>query len=210
MPDNFLVTTASEGLKPLGTPHQRSFELVTSAVRARLSDRHAAIFSEPVATEYGDKIDWYATTDAPARVRPVADLDEADRDALLSELDHLKDDIRRDAQSLAESKNPDDQRLAEALLNALEVPGPDCVFAVVSGSDTPLPVLVNWARTSDRQEAVRGVLSGSGYPCRSQSKARGGGRRSVGRCSPDPRRDGAAGQRQGARAPTCSGFGLFG
>ena len=57
-----LVTTSTQGLQPLGSAAQRSFELVATTVRQRLGAEHAALFAEPVVTDHGDQIDWYAQT----------------------------------------------------------------------------------------------------------------------------------------------------
>ena len=60
MSEAFLTNTSTEGLKPLGTAPQRSFELVSDTVREKLGPAHAALFAEPVPTQYGDRFDWYA------------------------------------------------------------------------------------------------------------------------------------------------------
>ncbi|MEM7721248.1 MAG: hypothetical protein AAF376_02635 [Pseudomonadota bacterium] len=159
MQDIRIATTSTAGLKPLGTAHQRSFELVTDAIRARLSDRHADLFAEPVQSEFGDKIDWYVH--ATAAPQPLPDVDE---DAVWAEvqttLDGLRADILAEAESLSASSHPDDQRLAQALENAVAFPGPDCIY-VLQGPDGNLqPVIVNWAYSSDQTVTVRGTLSG--------------------------------------------------
>ena len=73
----FLVTTSSEGLRPLGSAAQRSYELVSGSLRDRLGDRHANLFSEPVATSYGDRFDWYAPFSGKAV--PLTDLESEDQ-----------------------------------------------------------------------------------------------------------------------------------
>lgn len=153
-----LATTSTEGLRPLGTPPQRAFELVTGSLRDRLGPRHAALFAEPVATPHGDRFDWYAPM--PGKARRLTALDPAEAEAARTTLATLATDIREVARTLGASKVADDLRLAEALENALEVPDEDHVFVVRDGDGPPCPVLVNWAWVRDEQRAVRGVLTG--------------------------------------------------
>ena len=157
MYQSLLATTSTEGLQPLGTPAQRSFELVSGAVRARLSEDHAALFAEPVAAQHGEAIDWHAPREG--RGVALADLGEADRTALRGRLDQIVQDIRAEAQTLADSPSPSDQRLAEALLNALEIPGEDMIRAIRAPDGSLHPVLLHWSWLRDEQRAVRGVLS---------------------------------------------------
>ena len=152
-----LLTTSSEGLQPLGSAPQRSFELVSSTVRNRLSPAHAAIFAEPVATEHGDQIDWYAPVKGSAT--PLPDLDAEDQQALRDRLGQLVADIRAEAELLGQSDTVDDQRLSEALFNAIEVPDELMVQAVRGTDGTLHPVLVHWAWVRDEQQTVRGVLT---------------------------------------------------
>ncbi|MHA6262506.1 hypothetical protein ACXYMO_04830 [Arenibacterium sp. CAU 1754] len=157
MQDAFLVTTSSEGLQPLGTAAQRSYELVTSAVERLLSPAHAAIFAEPVAAPHGDKIDWYAGQKGQATALP--DLPEPDQDQLRDRLGRLIADIRSAADQLRESDSSEDQRLGEALDHAIEVPDEAMVFGLRDAAGALLPVLVHWAWLRDEQRAVRGVLT---------------------------------------------------
>ncbi len=154
-----LATTSTEGLRPLGTPPQRAFELVTGSLRDRLGARHAALLAEPVATPHGDRFDWYAPM--PGKARRLAALPPAEAEAARATLAALAADIREVARGLGASKVADDLRLAEALENALEVPDEDHVFVVRDGDGPPCPVLVNWAWVRDEQRAVRGVLTGT-------------------------------------------------
>ncbi|WP_227268351.1 hypothetical protein [Roseobacter weihaiensis] len=157
MIESFLTNTSTEGLKPLGTAPQRSFELVSDTVRARFGDRHAALFAEPVATRYGDRFDWYATVEGKAVPLTEMDAPEPVRETL----SELVSDIKGMADELLASKLPDDQRLGEALANALEIPDETAVFVIApEAGGTAQPVLVNWAWTRDEQVAVRGVLTG--------------------------------------------------
>lgn len=152
-----LITTSSEGLQPLGSAAQRSFELVTGAVRARLGEEHAALFAEPVASEHGDRIDWYAAGDGEAI--PMARLSPEERSALKARLGEMVAAIRAEAGRLGTSGDADDQRLSEALVNALEIPGEEMVLALRAADGSLRPVLVHWAWLRNERAAVRGVLS---------------------------------------------------
>lgn len=153
-----LGTFSIEGLKPLGSPAQRSFELVYSAVCNMLDEQHASIFAEPVATRHGNQIDWYANQDGIA-IR-LKDLTESDHDAAVAALDARLAAVRELASKLLHKKSPEEQRLAEAIQNACTYPDSQAVF-VVRGHDGALhPVITNWAWTRDEQRMVRGVLAG--------------------------------------------------
>lgn len=157
MTESFLTNTSTEGLKPLGTAPQRSYELVSGTVRSRLGDRHAALFAEPVATPYGDRFDWYAPIAGKALPLSASDAPDEAR----AELGKLVSDISAIADELLASKSPDDQRLGEALANAIEIPDEEAIFLVEPANHGDLqPVLVNWAWVRDEQVAVRGVLTG--------------------------------------------------
>ena len=153
----FLTTTSSEGLQPLGSAAQRSYELVSATLRARLGEDHAALFAEPVAAPHGDKIDWHANLQG--RAEPLAKLEEAEAETVRARLGELVEAIRAEAAVLGESNAPDDQRLSEALTNALEIPGEEMIWAVRDTEGKLSPVLVHWAWVRDEQRAVRGVLS---------------------------------------------------
>ena len=157
MRDRVLVTTSPEGLQPLGTAAQRSYELVTGILRARLSEDHAALFAEPVATEHGDSIDWHAGAVGP--VVRLPELDETDQSALRDRIGSLIGDIRAEADRLALSADPDDQRLGEALANAIEIPGEEMIFAARDDGGALRPILVHWAWHRNEARAVRGVLT---------------------------------------------------
>lgn len=152
-----LTTTSTRGLQPLGSAAQRSFELVTGAVRTRLGDAHARLFAEPVAALHGDQIDWHAPV--AGQPVPLGDLPAPEQERVRARLGRLCTEIAAAARDLCDSANSDDQRLGEALANAIEIPAPDMIW-VVEGPDGPQPVLVHWAWIGDRQSAVRGMLTG--------------------------------------------------
>ncbi len=156
MSEAFLTNTSTQGLSPLGTAPQRSFELISGTVRDQLGDRHAALFAEPVATQYGDRFDWYAVV--AGKPRGLDTLDETEKEAVKADLAGLIADILELGQTYLDHSNPDEQRLGEALINAVRYPGSDCVYVLNDGEITQ-PVLLNWAWTSDSQAAVTADLS---------------------------------------------------
>lgn len=158
MHGSVLVTTAPEGLQPLGAAAQRSWELLTGVLRDRLGEDHAALLAEPVPSEHGDRIDWHAPVEGTGL--PLSALEPGDRQALRARLDALVADIRAEADRLAQSADAADRRLAEALGNALEIPGEEMIFAIRTPEGGLRPVLVHWAWIRSEARAVRGVLTG--------------------------------------------------
>ena len=156
----FLTKTSGDQIKPLGSPGQRAFELISGTVGARLGPAHAALFAEPVGTRFGDQADWFTTVEGSTR--PLAELPEADRDEIKARLAGLVDDILALAGQLEASAKTEDQRLGEALRNAVEVPSDGSVFVVTppEGKGPPVPVLVNWAHLQDVTRPARGLLTG--------------------------------------------------
>lgn len=153
----FLVTTSSDGLQPLGSAPQRSFELVSSTIRDRLGSTHANLFAEPVATEHGDMIDWHAPM--AGKAVPLPELPEAEQAEVKQALGALVTDIQCVADELADSTDASDQRLGEALANAIEIPD-EAMVHVVRDTDGALhPVLVHWGWVRDEQKSVRGILT---------------------------------------------------
>lgn len=153
----FIVTTSSEGLSALGSREQRNFELITDTVRDHLGEDHAALFGEPVATEHGDRFDWYAPVQG--RPRKLSDLPEDEATALRARLETLSAGIAALADRLTADGSTDGQRLGEALHNALRVPGDAYIYALGEGDDAQ-PVLVNWAWVADEHRSERGALTG--------------------------------------------------
>ncbi|WP_372571415.1 hypothetical protein [Ruegeria jejuensis] len=151
-----LTTTTSEGLQPLGTAAQRSYELVTGALRQRLGADYANLLAEPVSTPHGDRIDWHA----PMAGRPMrlSDLAPEEQDVLKARLGEMISAILAEAETLDAGPGSDDHRLGEALRNAVEIPSEDMIH-VVRSADGDHPVLVHWAWVSGERMAVRGVLT---------------------------------------------------
>jgi hypothetical protein len=158
MTNALLCTTSTQGLQPLGSPAQRSYELVSGTLRQRLGPDHAALFGEPVTNEAGDQIDWHAPV--AGRAVPMADLPEADQQALRDKLGGLVGDISQEAEVLGQSEAGEDQRLSEALSNAIEIPDEAMIYAVKGTDGTYQPVLVHWGWVRNEQAAVRGILTG--------------------------------------------------
>ena len=165
----FLDNTAAEGLRPLGTAPQRSFELVQGTVASRLGAAHAALFAEPVSTQYGDRYDWYASV--PGTAKRLTELDEAEQTEIREILKRLTDEIAVLAQEYLASDDRDDQRLGEALENALEVPSESFIHVVTGADGAVQPVLVNWAWIEDRQTTPQSVLRGVDTRPKVQPKA---------------------------------------
>lgn len=158
MSSALLVTTSSEGLQPLGSAAQRSFELISNTVRDQLGPEHAALFGEPVATEHGDRIDWYAPM--AGKPVPLPELDAAEQQQLRDTLGQRIADIKARADQLGDSAAASDQRLSEALSNAIEVPDQAMIYGVRDADGALHPVLVHWAWVRDEHSAVRGILTG--------------------------------------------------
>ncbi|MCF6231882.1 MAG: hypothetical protein L3J36_02080 [Rhodobacteraceae bacterium] len=163
MSDTLLTTTSTENLQPLGSPAQRSYELISGTLQDHFGPKHAALIGEPVANEAGNRIDWYGAVDGEAK--PLPDLPEADQIALRANLALMLGDISDLAETLAKSDTAEDQRLSEALKNATQVPDDAMIFGVRNkdgeGDGTWSPVLVHWGWVSNEQTSVRGVLSGT-------------------------------------------------
>lgn len=151
-----LVTTSTQGLQPLGSAAQRSYELVAPTIRQRLGAEHGALFAEPVVTDHGDQIDWYAHVSGQAQ--RLADLPPPEQAVVKATLGRLVGEIMAEAEVLRNSDQPDDQRLGEAWANAVEIPA-DSMIHVVEGEGGLQPVLVHWAWVRDEQHGVRGILT---------------------------------------------------
>ena len=158
MSDQFLLTTLSEGLTPLGTAAQRSYELVSETLRARVGEDAALLLAEPVAAEGGERIDWYAPM--PGRAKPLNTLDPEQQERARAILGALVIRIRSEAETLQRSPDAADLRLGEALAHAVEIPDEGAVYVVETAEGLLYPVLVSWAWVREHQSTVRGVLKG--------------------------------------------------
>ncbi|WP_420344408.1 hypothetical protein [Paenirhodobacter sp.] len=162
MHEAFLTTTTSEGLSALGTREQRSYELLSETLRERLGPDLAALLAEPVATDLGDRSDWYAAV--PGRARRLTDLPAPAQAAARAVLSEQIAQVEALAESLAAGGGAEALRLADALRHAMQVPGDSHIFVVERAGAAPQPVLVNWAWVRDDRRAVRGTLTGSMAP----------------------------------------------
>jgi len=158
MPHSFLTTTFTEGLQPLGTAAQRSFELVTGSVRERFGGEYAAIFGEPLAAQLGGTFDWHSGVEGT--VLELASLNEDTQADVRTRLGEITRDIRSHAQQLEDSDISEDQRLGVSLLNAIEVPDKSHIFVVRDSKGKLWPILVHWAWVDQARQNVRGVLTG--------------------------------------------------
>jgi hypothetical protein len=151
-----LTTTSTEGLQPLGSAAQRSYELVTGALRDRLSPAHALLLAEPVAAGHGDQIDWHAPISGP--IVPLLDLPAKEQKSVRRDLAQYTIEILNEAKALRDNPDQNLQRLGEALANVVEVPSEAMIFVVKTAKGVH-PVLVHWAWVQDEQKRVRGVLT---------------------------------------------------
>lgn len=156
-----LASTATEGLRPLGPPELRSFELVTELILGAegLSPDHAALFAEPVRSQFGDRTDWYTSLEGPAT--RLSDLSDEARAQARERVAALGADVRAYAETLQRTGSDNDARAAEALLNALQVPGENSILIIETPGLPPSfqPVLIDWASVPDKQVAVPNVLT---------------------------------------------------
>lgn len=157
MSDRLITTTSAEGLQTLGSAAQRSFELITSTLRARISEETAMLFAEPVVTAQGAATEWY--TARPGIPVPLADLAEADAATLREEMEAQMARILGLAEELAGQKLEHGFWLAEALRNATMLPDEAALWALRMADGKLAPVVVNWGRQPDERGRVRGVLT---------------------------------------------------
>lgn len=152
-----ITTTSSEGLKPLGQEGQRSYEMITTLVGSRLGGEYALLFAEPVTSPGGAETDWYVQSEGPAK--RLEDLSDADQEALKLRLAEMVENIDQFASELAQKGGDSNERVSEALRNAVEVPSERSVYAVQNAMGALLPVLVDWASVREDQKLFRGALS---------------------------------------------------
>lgn len=157
MSDRLITTTSAEGLQTLGSAAQRSFELITSTLRARIGEDAALMFAEPVPTAQGASTEWYtARSGVPLR---LADLTEREALALRQEMEAQMARILGLAEELAAQKTEHGFWLAEALRNATVLPDAAALWAMRTADGALAPVVVNWGRQIDERGRVRGVLT---------------------------------------------------
>lgn len=156
-----ITTSVRDGLRELGSPGQRSWELITATLGQSLGPRHAALFAEPVRSADGVQIDWYSG--AAGQPRNLASLDEPTRAAVEADMAEMFAAIGSLADELDARGDGASQRLAEALRNAIRIPGPEAVHVLGTGSaeTPPQPVLTDWATVPEENAAAGpAVLTG--------------------------------------------------
>src|SRR5258708_4680712 len=159
--DTVLVaTTPTRDLHALGTAGQTvasTYQQLTGYLARTLGADHAGLFAEPNPDADRGVIDWYAP--ATGAVVPLDQLPPDRRGPLAEQLGRLVADIRAEADRLAAGAAERDRLLAALLRLALEIPGPQAVYAVGDR-----PVLVAWGHLDQAQTAERGLLMRYGRP----------------------------------------------
>ena len=157
MSGTLVITTAAEGLQPLGSPAQRSWELLSTTLATRLGPEFGGLLAEPVAAASGDRIDWYAP-DA-AQSLPLNKLSAEDAAAVGSRLSDMRAQVEAQAAKIEESGLGDDLRLAEALRHAIQVPDDAMIFARRDTAGQWQPLLVHWAWSRGQAQSVQGGMT---------------------------------------------------
>ncbi len=136
-----LIATTRSGVRPLGVrgePLHNSAAQIRRVVRRRLGDDAADLLAEPQVHEDGSAIDWYAAW--PGDVRQVANMEPAERSAILARVDSSLADIARLGQTLKGAGDGDDMGVVGRSLHlAARRPAESFVFLVGDK-----PVVVCW------------------------------------------------------------------
>lgn len=151
-----IATTAGRDLTPLGTGGQRAvdcWDTLTLLLERELSTAHAALLAEPLTNAARGAIDWYARGEGAAA--PLSALPEAARAAVSARLEALVGGIEALAARLKASGAEGDRFLGGMLSLALQIPGPDFVYAI--GEQ---PVLVAWGHSTGGTQPQGMVLTG--------------------------------------------------
>jgi hypothetical protein len=126
-----------------GDPVWRAAGQLRAAIAQRLSRRHADLLAVPEADPTGRRIDWYAPFEG--QVRKLSELDDSERQAILSEVHRLHGEITGLADSMDEPQRSTAERnFARLLRHALTAPGEDTLY-VVDGK----PVMTFWGFSAD-------------------------------------------------------------
>jgi hypothetical protein len=147
-----LIVTTQSGVRPLGVrgePLHNAAPQLRRVVRRRLGDAAADLLADPQPHENGKAIDWYAGW--PGAVRPLTDLEPAERDAVLSEVERTLAEIRRLGDALATTGAREEPGfIGLSLQLAARAPVPSFIFLVGDR-----PVIVAWGY---EKEAAAGLL----------------------------------------------------
>jgi len=136
-----------------GDPVWRAAGQLRTAIAQRLSRRHADLLAIPEVDPTGRRIDWYAPIEGEAH--KFADLSEAERGAVLNDVQRLHGDIAELADSMdAVERSTAERNFARLLRHALTAPGEDTLY-VVDGK----PVMTFWGFATDA--ALPGVFLAS-------------------------------------------------
>jgi hypothetical protein len=149
-----LIATTRSGVRPLGVrgePLHNSAAQIRRVVRRRLGDDAADLLAEPQLHEDGSAIDWYAAW--PGEVRQVANLQPAERSAIIARVDVALADIARLGQTLKGAGDGEDTGVVgRSLQLAARRPAESFVFLV-----NDKPVVVCWGY---EKEAANALLPG--------------------------------------------------
>ena len=149
-----LIATTRSGVRPLGVrgePLHNSAAQIRRVVRRRLGDDAADLLAEPQLHEDGSAIDWYAAW--PGEVRQVANLEPAERSAIIARVDVALTDIARLGQTLKGAGDGEDTGVVgRSLQLAARRPAESFVFLV-----DDKPVVVCWGY---EKEAANALLPG--------------------------------------------------
>lgn len=126
-----------------GDPVWRAAGQLRTAIAQRLSRKHADLLAIPEVDPTGRHIDWYAPFEGHAR--KLSELDEGERQAILSEVHRLHGEITGLADSMDEPQRSTAERnFARLLRHALTAPGEDTLY-IVDGK----PVMTFWGFSAD-------------------------------------------------------------
>ena len=117
-----IALTQTDGLRFQGSGGRRvidSWDQIDALLRQRLTDKHAALFSEPVAVQ-GGSYSWFGPDGSD--VRAYDDLSEADQSALREKFRARYMEVRDLADTLKASPNPSLFSMGETIERALNVP----------------------------------------------------------------------------------------
>jgi hypothetical protein len=146
-----LIATTRSGVRPLGVrgePLHNSAAQIRRVVRRRLGDDSADLLAEPQLHEDGSAIDWYAAW--PGEVRQVANLEPAERSAILAKVDASLAGIASLGQTLKGAGDGEDTGVVgRSLQLAACRPAESFVFLVGDK-----PVVVCWGYEKEAANAL--------------------------------------------------------
>jgi hypothetical protein len=145
-----IASTPLLGLRPLGSAADRSFERICGLMRTRVSEEAAALLAEPVITSDERRIDWYVQGAVDAK--SMADLTPDERAGALAKIQQIRSQVETAAREM-DGGTSAEKNIANALLNAVNVPGEDFIY-LVNGQ----PVLVAWGFAKEDVVETRTVI----------------------------------------------------